>query len=190
METFAWKRIAKQETAEKKQEENRIENEYFSVTVRNSLIDIFDKRSKVTYKGLNLLKDLPDAGDVWDYSEPYKAYPPVFSDDFETAHVQCFQDVISQKIEITGTYEVPEKLVGDDISENKALMGYKYVITLWKGIQRIDVKLVLDNKAKDHITFLELPFDFKADSVLSQGAFCVNEREVVPYEKKPGLALW
>jgi len=189
VETLTWKRIPKLLPAKKKADELHIENEYFSITVNNSLIDIYDKSNQVTYAGLNMLKDLPDAGDVWDYSEPHKAYPPVYSDSQKTDHVQCTIDSLSQKLEISGNYYVPEKLNGDDISETKVAIGYKYVLTLWKGLNRVDVKLSFDNKSKDHITFLELPFDFKADSVLSQGAFCVNERAVVPYGKKEGWVV-
>lgn len=190
VETFAWKCIpGKQPEKETASEEYRIENEYFCVTAKGALIDIFDKGSNVTYAGFNLLKDLPDAGDVWDCSEPYIDYPPIRSDSGKVESVRCQKGSVSEKIEIKGRYYVPEKLIGDDRSHELVAIGYRYEIVLWKGIPRVDVKLSFDNKAKDHITFLELPFPFRADSVLSQGAFCANERKVVPYGKKAGWVV-
>lgn len=185
VETFAWKVVDSKKFVVQTNAK-RIENEYFIVKENNGLIEIADKISGKKIFRLNRIKDCSDAGDAWDFSEPYIDYPSIFSDKGKIKSVKVQKMPFIQSLIIEGSYQVPYELNGDYQSEKKVDIDYKFEIVLTKGVKRVDVKLDFDNKAKDHMSELEIPLNFKADYVLANGSFGINKREIVPYAPHKG----
>ena len=185
VQTFAWKKVERKEDVERSKE-FCIENEYIKVTIDGSLINIFDKENNISYNGLNNIKDVSDAGDAWDFSEPYVDYQAIQSKDGVIDDIKISKTKLLQKITIKGHYTLPYELVGDYQSERKVDNYYTFEISLAKKIKRVDVKLTYENNAKDHLASLELPIDYLSTSVTSKGSFCINEREIIPYVPHKG----
>ena len=53
--------------------ENFLENAFLRVEARGAVIDVWDKRSGLVIRGLNLLEEDADAGDPWDWAPPWTA---------------------------------------------------------------------------------------------------------------------
>lgn len=186
VQTFAWKKDIKIDKFIVNTDDKFIENEFIKVSAIGALIDIVDKETGFRYNNLNNLADRRDAGDAWDYSEPYIDYDVINSKDGVIDDICVKKSNLFEEMNIRGHYSVPYELVGDYVSERMAEICYEYKIVLTKGIKRVDVKLIFNNAAKDHITSLEIPVDFISKNVTSKGAFCINDREIVPYGPHKG----
>lgn len=158
--------------------DNFLENELVRVEVRNSCIGVFDKRSGKKFYNLNLLEEDADAGDAWDYSPAWLPGETVRSSSFSFTSklVEC--GTVRAVLEMNGTMNVPACLHGDERSSERVNIPVKYHITLWRGIERVDVKLEIDNTAKDHRIRLRIPANMKTDHVLSQGHLAVLDRKI------------
>ena len=185
IETLAWKTVDKEELAIS--DDRVIENEYLTVKLNGATLTVEDKQSGFVYENLNLIKEIPDAGDIWNYSAPYIDYDPLFIDKSHIESTRVIKAEGKSVIEVVGKYQLPEKLDGDVWVEDKVTNTFKYIISLYKGVKRVDVKIKLSNKAKDHMTLLEIPFDYKTDKIFSKGAFVVNKRDVEYTPKKPWI---
>ena len=155
-----------------------LENELVRVDVVHSRISILDKRSGKKYYNLNLLEEDADAGDAWDYSAPWIPGETVSSTSFKFSSklVEC--GTVRAVLEVSGNMEVPSCLYGDERSMEHVSIPVKYLITLWREVARVDVKLIINNTAKDHRIRLRIPSNVKTDKVLSQGHLAVIERTI------------
>lgn len=182
IQAFTWSK--KEEREEFVPCENTIENEYLKVVFENSSLTLTDKKTGKIFKKLNILSDVPDVGDAWNYSRSWKDYPTVYSSENKTELYKCEKNSLFQRMVIKGEYFLPEEMIGDEASPQKIRIPYQFEVTVYEGIRRVDVKLTFDNRAKEHMTSLEIPFDFIADTVHANGAFCHNDRPVLPYKPK------
>lgn len=155
-----------------------LENEYLRVDVRGALLDITDKRTGKTWFGQNLLVEDADAGDDWDYSPSWLPGEIVLSSQsaFTSRLVEC--GAVRSSIEMQGVMRVPERLHGDERSKVHVDMPVKFLVSLYQGLARVDVRLTLDNTARDHRVRLHMPGNMTCKSVLSQGQLAVRERPV------------
>lgn len=155
-----------------------LENNLVRVEVHNSSIRLLDKRNGKVFYNLNLLVEEADAGDAWDFSPSWIPGEMVTSSEFAFTSrlVECGE--VRAVLEVKGSMLVPECLYGDRRSQEKVEIPVEYRITLWRDMERVDVKLTLDNKAKDHRIRLRIPANLKTDHVLSQGHLAVLERSV------------
>lgn len=164
-----------------------IENEYIRVDVRGALIDITDKRSGKTYFGQNLLVEECDAGDDWDWSPSWIPGEIVLSSQCEFASRLVEQGSVRATIEISGVMRVPEKMIADERSKEHVDMPVKFLVSLYRGLPRVDVKLIINNTAKDHRIRLHAPGNVITDKVLSQGQLAVVER---PVQRAKQIETW
>jgi alpha-mannosidase len=77
-----------------------------------------------------------------------------------------------------GEMRVPARLSGDDRSHEQALMRIGFDITLYRGLRRVDVRLTIDNTARDHRVRLRVPMGVRTKAILSQGHLAILERPV------------
>lgn len=158
--------------------ENFLENELIRVDVDNFCIAILDKRSGKKFYNLNLLEEEADAGDAWDFSYTWLPGEMVRSSSFKFTSklVEC--GTVRAVLEVNGRLEVPAYLCGDERSAERVNIPVKYYITLWREMERVDVKLEIDNTAKDHRIRLRIPANIKTDHVISQGHLAVIDRKI------------
>ena len=156
-----------------------LENELVRVTVSGSRICLLDKRSGKEFHNLNLLEEEADAGDAWDFSPTWIPGEIVRSTSFPFTSRILECGAVRAVLEVNGRMSVPACLRGDERSEERVTIPITYQITLWQGMERVDVKLKLDNTAKDHRIRLRIPANLKTDHVSSQGHLAILNRPVV-----------
>ena len=183
LQTFSWEK-----SEQRKSEvlnEKYIENEFLIVSFNDGFsISIKCKDTGIIYDNLNILSEKPDAGDAWNYSEPYNSYKEITTKNSIINSIETMINGFEKTMRICGYFTVPYELCGDNRSEKTVNMDYSYEIKLYDGIKRIDIKLNLNNTAKDHIVSLEIPINMKTDIIKSQGAFGIVERNIDKYVPK------
>lgn len=155
-----------------------IENEFLKVIVEGSSISILDKRSGKWYHDLNVLEEDADAGDAWDYSPTWIKGEVIRSSESVFKSRLIESGAVKAVLEIEGNICVPYELIIEERSNERVDIPVKYTITLWNGIPRVDVKLTLENRAKDHRIRLHIPTGLKTDRILSQGHLAIMDRTI------------
>lgn len=159
--------------------DSHLENAWIRVETAGALIHLCDKQTGRTWHNLNLLEEEADAGDAWDFSPPWETGEIVRSTavPFTSRLVEC--GPVRATVAMSGQMNVPSCLQGDRRSCERAVMPVTFRISLYRDIRRVDVKLILDNTAKDHRLRLHVPTGLKTRQILSQGHLAIIERPVV-----------
>ena len=155
-----------------------LENDQVRVEVRSGLLHLLDKETGVWHHGMNLLEEDADAGDAWDFSPPWTAAEVVLSSRFPFTNQLVESGPVRSTIEIKGVMSVPAELTGDERSMRRVDMPIHFQVSLERHARRVDVKLVIDNQAKDHRVRLRIPSGIRTDKVISQGHFGILQRPV------------
>ena len=183
------------ETSNLVADDRHIENEFLRVEIHGALIDILDKRARVWHYGLNLIEEEADAGDAWDFSPPWTPGEVVLSNRFEFHSRLAECGPVRSAIECNGTMSVPYQLIGDSRSTQRCDIPVRFRISLERFSQRVDVRLTLENNAKDHRMRLRIPTGVRTDLILSQGHFGILERKIehirenAPWKQPPTQIL-
>ncbi len=172
-----------------------IENEFLRVETQGALISILDKRSGRWSYNLNLLEEDADAGDAWDYSPTWAKSELVRSTQFSFSSELVENGAVRSVINMKGTMSVPGHLEGDARSAHRTDIEVDYEIILYAGTPRADIKLKLNNTAKDHRVRLCVPMGLKTAVIKSQGHLAILERpiarqkEIEPWQQPPTQLL-
>lgn len=164
-----------------------IENEFIRVETNGALINIFNKETNSWSYNLNLLEEDADAGDAWDYSPPWIPGEIVRStkSEFTSKLVEC--GPVRAVIEMNGIMNVPVCLYGDNRSDQRCDMPVTFLITVYTGTARVDVKLKCENTARDHRIRLRIPSGIKTKTIKSQGHLAIIDR---PIERQKEIEPW
>ncbi|NLB38237.1 MAG: hypothetical protein GX810_03175 [Clostridiales bacterium] len=163
-----------------------LENEWLRVTVDSALITLQDKATGKTFPHVNLLEEEADAGDAWDFSPPWIPGEVVRSSRFDFVSRLEELEPVRARLSTSGVMSVPACLHGDARSQDRADMPIRFEFTMYPGIRRVDVKLTLDNTARDHRVRLRVPMGVKTGSVRSQSHLAVINRPIArPVEQEP-----
>jgi mannosylglycerate hydrolase len=155
----------------------RIENETFILeVVQDGTISLHDRRSGVTYPGLNRFVDGGDCGDEYNYA------PPV-TDQMCSAllkSVRIERGAVSQSLEICLELTVPQSLAHHRQSRTAktVIMPVTSRLTLTAGIPRVDIQTRVDNHASDHRLRVHFPAPFADAEAGFDGHFEVVRRKV------------
>ncbi len=159
--------------------EGSIENEYLKITVKgNGSVDMEDKRTGKRYKGLNLLVDEGDAGDEYNFSPPEEDY--VVTSSAQRAKIRILRGNVISRIYVDFDLPLPESLTADRKRRKRRRIRcpVKIVYSLYRGIPRLDVKVTIINKAKDHRLRVLFPTGIKVEKVVAASHFGVIDRKV------------
>jgi len=171
--------------------ENSVENEFYKVEVKNDgQINILDKKRNIWFEKVCQFEDVADWGDEYDYSGPTRNQvdKKYTTDDAKIVELIPFLNGPSQKsIKIKMILNLPVSLTPDRLKREKNL--FENVITLYvslyKGINRIDFKIDLENKSKDHRIRVLFPSKIISDKVFCDGHFYIVPRNItIPNGKK------
>lgn len=167
--------------------ERSLENEFLKVQVSScGALDIFDKRTGLTYRGLNVFEDSGDAGDEYDYS-------PVFDEPIVTRNVAAKVAVEESgpyvgRLRVEIPWEIPVSLDPGRRRRASTLVPFTIVtrITLAAGIPYVDVQTEVDNVARDHRLRALFPTGAIVSYVSARGQFDVVKRATRPRDKRAG----
>lgn len=162
-----------------------IENEFLKVSVRDGLLDILDKPTGTTHRGLNLIEEEADAGDAWDFSVPLEPARTYRNNEFPATARLVENGPVRSTIRIETRMRVPARMIGNKRSRQKTDLVLVADVSLLAGARRVEVALEFDNQAKDHRLRLRCPTAIQTDQIVSQGHFGIIRRPVTyPYDTK------
>jgi len=157
-----------------------IENEHLTVTANlNGTITLVDKRSGRIYSDLLTFEDSAEAGDGWTNYAPVANQ--VFASTASPAEVAIVHDGIGKAtLRIAVKFDLPAELDFRTMtrSERRVTMRVVSDVTLRAGVDRVEVKTVVDNNALDHRLRVLFPTTLTGETYLSDSVFDVVERPV------------
>jgi alpha-mannosidase len=160
-----------------------IQNENFTVEASTSVgtLTITDKRTNVTFSGLNRFVDGGDAGDEYNYSPPARdslLTPKLVS-------IKVFRHNLVQTLEIELALKVPAQLAPDRKNrlQNMVTIPIRSRVSLVPGGERVDIHTEIENTAKDHRLRVHFPAPFGEQSADYDGHFQVVRRPLGVLEK-------
>lgn len=169
-------------------DDRHLENEHLRVEVDGALINLLDKRTGVWHYGLNQIVEEADAGDAWDFSPPWVPGETVLSNRFTFTSRLAERGAVRAALEIRGVMSVPRHLVGDTRSAERVEMPLTFRVSLQRGARHVEIRLTLENNAKDHRLRLRVPSGVRTDAILSQGQFALLRRKIErPREARPWI---
>ena len=158
-----------------------VENDFVRVSItQNGEINIFDKKTKAEYKNLASFIDDGEIGDGWYHANPvndvtvYSASTGARVEKIENGPSRCV-------FRVTKVMEVPECMnnaaTGKSRSERYVKMPISLEVGLSENARFADVKLTVDNTAKDHRLRLSIPTDIDNKKYFAGQTFYCNERK-------------
>lgn len=158
--------------------DNLLENENLCVKVNpNGTIDLLDKRNGKEYKGLNYLTSEGEAGNAWKHAAP--AFDQKFNSLGVNAQIAVVEDgPLSATIEAAYDFTVPASC--DDCAHRTGRVAIPVVVsyTLTQGSDFVDVRVKLQNHAKDHWLRANFPTGIVAEDSYADSHFDIVKRPV------------
>ena len=159
---------------------NYAENDHIRVDIEpNGGISITDKKTKKTYSSLCHIEDNGEIGDGWYHASPVN---DIFVNTSGSAcNIEKIENGPSRCVfRVTRNMEIPKQLTKDGVSQyrsdEKTTVRIISEIGLSKENRFADIKMTIDNTAKDHRMKLLLPTGINSEKYFSGQAFCCVER--------------
>jgi len=159
---------------------NVLENAFLRVEIQpNGTVDVTDKESGKVTRGLNLLLDTGDAGDMWIHRKP--KINRIISSLGAQADIQLMRNSgLAATFRVETVLNIPESLTQDRLARSAHTVPVTFTtdITLRKGSRRLEFKMRYNNVCKDHMLTVRFPAGIETDTLVSDVAFEVRERPV------------
>jgi len=156
----------------------RIQNKYISLQVdpQDGSLTPTDKRTGVTFSGLNHFVDTGDRGDEYNYTPPENDRQVSPQVDF----VEVSTGLLDQTVYIRYNFELPVAL--DEDRANRAEMTedcpLDVMLTLPANAPYVDVEVDFENQTLDHRLEVRFPTGLQVDTARFDGHFDVIERSI------------
>lgn len=165
-----------------------LENAFVRVSVHpNATFDLLHKASGRSYVGLNLLENIEDIGDEYDYS-PCPATECITSEGLP-GEVSVHRDTgFMGALEVRFSLSLPEEISPDRArrSARRVACPVRARISLTAMDPWVDIRLDFENHARDHRLRVRFPARIRSEHVWSDGHFLVNRRPI----DRPDGATW
>ena len=159
---------------------NILENEFLKINILpNGTVDVTDKENGKITRGLNLLLDTGDAGDMWIHRKP--KINKIISNLGANADIQLMRNSgLLSTFRVEVVLNIPESLTQDRLARSEHTVPVKFTtdITLRKGSRRLEFKMSYNNVCKDHMLTVRFPAGIETETLASDVAFEVRERPV------------
>ncbi|MFH1904231.1 MAG: glycoside hydrolase family 38 C-terminal domain-containing protein [bacterium] len=153
-----------------------IENKFLKVIHNKDTLNIYDKTTGASYHGLNIIEDEADAGDGWDFSEPWEKNKHYMSNKFSFKSCLIENGPVRSTLLLEGNMRIPHHLDGEKRSRRTVVLPIKMHVSLSRQARHVEVTLEIDNQAKDHRLRLKCPSGIISNTIKSQGHFGIIER--------------
>ncbi len=154
-----------------------LENELLKVEVQSDgTFHLTNKRTGVTVKNQGQIQDAGDRGDLYVFLETPGEKYDVWKDQVET--VFCIVNDLYHECTYRFTWHLPEGLDESRVTRKTNTVASKFKVTLRldKGADHVNMKVEVDNQAKDHRVRMLFPSISTAKHVLAGGQFDVVQR--------------
>ncbi|HCE46597.1 MAG TPA: hypothetical protein DET40_23875 [Lentisphaeria bacterium] len=156
-----------------------MENELIKVKVNvNGTVDITNRKSGKIFSGLNYLTDQGECGNAWMHRAP--RYDRIYNSQSVSASVSVVESgpLVSR---ISAEFEFPVPADYADGKSRSTVMKdipVKVEYILRKDSSRLDIRLELDNVAKDHWLRASFPTGLDTDRTWADSHFDVVSRQI------------
>ncbi|MHA1803429.1 MAG: alpha-mannosidase [Promethearchaeota archaeon] len=163
---------------------NTIENQYYKIELKeNGQMNLLDKSTGILHEDTCFFEDVGDWGDEYDYSGPNENQKDLkfTSQNLIMKEISPLIDGPSIKtLHLKMALNLPVSLTPNRNKRSETLIENKIdvFISLYKEINRIDFKIKIENKSKDHRIRILFPSNIKATTVHADGHFYVIERSI------------
>ncbi len=155
-------------------------NEFLSVSINsNGTLDITEKGSGKTYRGLGYFRDTGETGNPWQHVAPGNDTP--YTTLNEKAEVTLIRDgPLETAYQVRIDWALPRGRASDEKARSGLLKPFPILntVTLRKGQRWVEVATELDNTVEDHYLQVSFPTGINASHVMAQGQFDVLSRPV------------
>lgn len=173
-------------------EATAIENEFYRVEVdtQDGTLTVQNKKTGAVFSGLNRFIDGGDVGDLYNYCPPQ--HDLLVSEPIEPPKIELVNvGPIRATLRISGRWSLPSAC-SVNRSERSARMTSTAIsseVSLFPGVQRIDIQTKVENKVKDHRLRVQFPVPFKAEQATAEATFGVLTRPTT-LPRPANLAEW
>ena len=131
-------------------EVNEIENEILNVRVQeNGSIIIKDKKNNLKKESFLIFEDSGDAGDTYDYSEPYNDRI-LTSENSEIKIFETEKNSLLNKIKYSVKMNIPHNLTSREQEQDNIQIEFFVTLSLEKDSSLLKVDIEVENKAVEH----------------------------------------
>ncbi len=157
-----------------------IENQFYLVKARsNGTFDLIDKHNDLKFTELHVLEDMADAGDTYTF-EPLDTDAPIISTDIRAKVSTKCVCLWKAELHVSFKLKVPVSLTRDRKRRSRRFVSLPihYVVSLQDKVNRVDISLNLQNKAKDHRLRVVFPTQLAQPAVFVDDAFFVSPKNI------------
>ncbi|MBA2876109.1 mannosylglycerate hydrolase [Thermaerobacillus caldiproteolyticus] len=167
------------------EEVNQIDTEFYSLTVNeNGTLKIYDKTLQRTFDNVLLIEDMADDGDEYDYSPLLNDFI-VLSDDVK-AQYSMRQNQYFAYVDIHYQLPVPANIESRKAKRRDSFIDVNIQLTVPMNKPIIDVKMDIENIAKDHRVRAYIPTGISSTYAIADNQFGNIKRRVVD----PAIEVW
>ena len=152
-----------------------LENEHLAVAINpDGTLDVTEKQSGRTYRGLGFFEDGGDAGDTYDYSHPPE--DTLVTSLGRSARITLLQaGPLLARFKVEIALDLPEGLSHDRRSRSARTRPFPIVsqVELAAGSRHVEIKTVVRNVVKDHRLRVLFPSGIHADACFAEEPFDV-----------------
>ncbi len=154
-----------------------LQNEYLKVSFnKNGTVNITDKTTGKEYKNINYLSSQGEIGNAWKHVSPED--DKLFTSLNANADIKCIENgELSASFEVNYSFDVPKDCIETQNSE-LIKIPVTVVYTLKKGERSLNVRVKLNNTAKDHWLRANFPTGIKSEYSFSDSHFDIVKRDV------------
>jgi alpha-mannosidase len=158
-----------------------IENEFFRVEADplDGTLTLLDKRTGLSFTGLNRLVDNGDRGDEYNYCTP--VHDQVIDRPAARPEIAIYDEgPAGWRLEVVLHYRLPARLARDRSRRSARLVNVPVASRVWlrPGIPRVDIETTVGNRAADHRLRVLFPTPFHADHAQVEGQFDLVARSL------------
>jgi alpha-mannosidase len=136
-----------------------LENEFYHVepNIADGTLTITDKTTGAVFRGVNRFVDGGDRGDLYNYCPPEN--DTLIAQPSAPPRIEIERGAARQSLRIALSYRLPAQLTDDRSSRAQEMVDENIVVTvsIYPGVRRIDFRVQVDNRARDHRLRVEFP---------------------------------
>ena len=156
--------------------DNAIENVYYKIEInQNGSLNIEEKNTGNAYRNVLIFEDSADGGDSYDYS-PIENDIILTSDNIK-ANIKTNKCSYFEEANISFRFDVPKDMQSRQDRNIDGHIDAKICLCLDKESPVIDIKIDIDNQAKDHRIRALVPQNLSASKSVADIQFGKLERD-------------
>ncbi len=156
-----------------------LENDSLKVTInKNGTINLLNKKSKKEFKEILFLENGVDNGDEYDYDPGFSDFVINTKSLTATSTIQQVSKNV-QQAKINYVFSVPADVKSREEKKCNTNLDVELIIKLTNNSDLLDLKIKLNNTAKDQRTRLIIPTSLKTNFATSDAIYSSIDREVV-----------